>query len=75
MASVKAWTESEDFILSKHYKNMLDRHLYKIELQTEAIATSHKNNLIDKAVKKSEDIATFIMLSFLIIHFLIYLLC
>ncbi|MBP7809728.1 MAG: HD domain-containing protein [Bacteroidia bacterium] len=54
MASVKAWTESEDFILSTLCKNMLDRNLYKIELQTEAIATSHKNNLIDKAVKKYE---------------------
>jgi len=52
MASVKAWTECEDFILSTLCKNMLDRNLYKIELQDEAIATSHKNNLIEKAVKK-----------------------
>ena len=52
MASVKAWTESDDFILSTLCKNMLDRHLYRIELQNEAIAPSHKNNLIDKAVKK-----------------------
>lgn len=52
MASVKAWTESNDFILSTLCKNMLDRNLYKIELQSEPIATSHKNNLVDKAVKK-----------------------
>jgi HD superfamily phosphohydrolase len=52
MASVKAWTENEDFILSTLCKNMLERNLYRIELQSEAIPTSHKNNLIDKAVKK-----------------------
>lgn len=52
MASVKAWTESDDFILSKLCKNMLDRNLYKIELQNEAITTSHKNKLIDTVVKK-----------------------
>ena len=31
---------------------MLDRNLYRIELQNEAIASSHKNKLIEKAVKK-----------------------
>ena len=52
MASVKAWTETDDFILSTLCKNMLDRNLYRIELQNEAIAPSHKNKLIEKAVKK-----------------------
>ncbi len=52
IASVKAWTENEDFILSTLCKNLLDRNLYRIELQSEAIATSTKNNLIDKAAKK-----------------------
>jgi uncharacterized protein len=52
MASIKAWTDSDDFILSQLCKNMLGRNLYRIELQNEAIATSYKNKLIDKAVKK-----------------------
>jgi uncharacterized protein len=52
MASVKAWAECDDFILSKLCSNMLDRNLYRVELQNEAIATSYKNKLIDKAVKK-----------------------
>jgi HD superfamily phosphohydrolase len=52
MASVKAWAECDDFILSTLCKNMLDRNLYKIELQNESIPTAHKNKLIDKAVKK-----------------------
>ena len=30
---------------------MLERNLYKIELQNEAIATAHKNKLIEKAMK------------------------
>ncbi len=54
MASVKAWADCDDFILSTLCKNILDRNLYKIELQTEAIATSHKNKLIDSVVKKYE---------------------
>ena len=52
MASVKAWAECDDFILSTLCKNMLDRNLYKIELQNEDIAPSHKNKLIDSVVKK-----------------------
>ncbi len=52
MASVKAWADSDDFILCTLCKNLLDRNLYRIELQNEAIATSTKNNLIDKASKK-----------------------
>ncbi|HWY10978.1 MAG TPA: HD domain-containing protein [Bacteroidia bacterium] len=52
MASVKAWAECDDFILSELCKNLLDRHLYKIELQNEPIPPSHKNKLIEKAIKK-----------------------
>ncbi len=52
MASVKVWSECDDFILSELCKNLLNRNLYKIELQNEPIAPSHKNKLIDKAVKK-----------------------
>lgn len=52
MASVKAWTGHKDFILSTLCKNILGRHLYKIELQNEPIATAYKNKLVEKAVKK-----------------------
>ncbi len=52
MASVKAWTGNDDFILSTLCRNILDRNLYRIELQNEPILTSHKNNLLDKAAKK-----------------------
>ncbi|MCE3229762.1 MAG: phosphohydrolase [Bacteroidetes bacterium] len=51
MASVKVWAENEDFILKTLCSNLLERKLYKIELQSTAIATSHKNKLIDKACK------------------------
>lgn len=52
MSSVKAWRENDDFILSTLCKNMLDRNLYRIELQNEPILTSHKNNLLEKVAKK-----------------------
>ncbi len=52
MASVKVWSKNEDFILSKLCKNILERHLYKTELQTEPIAISKKNKLIEQVVKK-----------------------
>lgn len=51
MASVKAWSESEDFVLSKLCKNMLERNLYKIELQNEAITTHYKEKLLKKVMK------------------------
>jgi len=52
MASIKAWSSSDDFILSTLCKNLLKRNLYRIELQNESIATAYKNKLIDKAMKK-----------------------
>ena len=51
MASIKAWCESEDNILNKLCNNLLERKLYKIELQTSPISTSHKNKLILKICK------------------------
>ncbi len=51
MASVKAWSECDDFILSALCKNMLERNLYKIELQNEPIATAHKNKMLEKVMK------------------------
>lgn len=51
MASIKVWAEHEDKILRILCSNLLERRLYKIELQSSAIATSHKNVLIEKASK------------------------
>ena len=52
MASLKAWADCDDFILSKLSKNMLERNLYRTELQSEPIAISQKNKLIDAVMKK-----------------------
>ena len=52
MASIKVWAEDEDVILSKLCTNLLERKLYKIELQNTAIMATHKNKLIDKICKK-----------------------
>ncbi len=48
ITSVKVWVESDDKILSKLCANLLNRKLYKIEMQNAVIATSLKNNLLDK---------------------------
>ncbi|MGZ3883827.1 MAG: HD domain-containing protein [Bacteroidia bacterium] len=52
MASLKSWAECDDFILSTLSRNMLDRHLYKTELQNEPVTAKYKNKLVEKAVKK-----------------------
>jgi len=48
MASIKAWSECEDKILSKLCLNLLDRKLFKIEIQNTAIPAVHRNQLIEK---------------------------
>lgn len=48
MASIKVWVDNDDKILSKLCANLLDRKLYKIEIQNNAIDTSFKNKLIKK---------------------------
>lgn len=52
VTSIKVWTESEDKILSLLCMNLIERKLYKIELQGTPIITAHKNNLLEKACKK-----------------------
>lgn len=52
MASVKVWAQHEDFILSKLCKNILERNLYKTELQSEPIPISKKNKLTEQVMKK-----------------------
>ncbi len=51
MAAIKVWTSNEDSILQKLCESLLERRLYRIELQTQKITTSYKNNLIEKACK------------------------
>lgn len=51
MASVKVWCDHEDKILSSLCSALLERKLYKIELQNEPISTAHKNKIIEKACK------------------------
>lgn len=48
MASIKVWAEHSDFILSKLCKNLLERKLYKIELQNTPIKKSYKKNFTEK---------------------------
>ncbi|MEO6301844.1 MAG: phosphohydrolase, partial [Bacteroidia bacterium] len=48
ITSVKVWVDCGDKILSKLCSNLLDRKLYKIEMQNTSIATSLKNNLLEK---------------------------
>jgi HD superfamily phosphohydrolase len=48
MASIKVWVDNDDKILSKLCANLLDRKLYKIEIQNNAIDNAFKNKLIKK---------------------------
>ena len=47
-ASIKVWVDNDDKILSKLCANLLDRKLYKIEIQNNAIDNAFKNKLIKK---------------------------
>ena len=49
MASIKVWSENDDTILSKLCANLLDRKLYKIEIQNTAFASTVKNKLIESS--------------------------
>ncbi len=48
MASIKVWSECEDKILQKLCENLLDRKLYKIEMQNTAIDAAYKKKLLDQ---------------------------
>lgn len=52
VASIKVWSEHTDIILSKLCSSLLERKLYKIELQNTPIITAHKNKLLDLVSKK-----------------------
>ena len=48
VASVKVWADNDDKILSKLCTNLLNRKLYKIEIQNSIISNAYKNKLINK---------------------------
>jgi uncharacterized protein len=52
MASVKVWMNNKDTVLSLLCKNLIDRNLYKIELQNKKFTATQENLLLDKAIKK-----------------------
>ena len=52
MASVKVWTSHKDVVLSVLCKNLIDRNLYKIELQNKKVAPAYQNQLLEKVAAK-----------------------
>jgi HD superfamily phosphohydrolase len=52
MASVKVWTLSDDKILSLLCSSLIDRHLYKIELQNTKFNSTYIKTLQEKIMKK-----------------------
>jgi len=52
MASVKVWANHKDFVLSALCKNLLDRNLYKIELQNKNFTPPYQNQMLEKVMKK-----------------------
>jgi HD superfamily phosphohydrolase len=52
MASVKVWMNHKDTVLSLLCTNLIDRSLYKIELQNKKFAPIQENQLLEKVMKK-----------------------
>lgn len=52
MASVKVWTSQKDPVLSQLCSNLIDRSLYKIELQNKKFSPTQENQLLEKVMKK-----------------------
>jgi len=52
MASIKAWMSHEDKVLSLLCRNMIDRHLFKIQLQNKKFSEAEKNAWQEKVMKK-----------------------
>ncbi len=52
MASIKVWSEGEDKILRLLCSNLLDRKLYKIEIQNSPISPQYKADLIQKVCER-----------------------
>jgi HD superfamily phosphohydrolase len=52
MSSVKVWAHHKDFVLSALCKNLIDRNLYKIELQNKNFTPAYQNQMLEKVMKK-----------------------
>ncbi len=52
MASIKVWTKHPDFILSKLCEKIINRHLYKIELQNQPFKEAQVKDIKEKVKKK-----------------------
>lgn len=52
MASVKVWMNHQDIVLSTLCKNLINRNLYKIELQNKNFTLAYKNQIHEKVMKK-----------------------
>jgi uncharacterized protein len=50
-ASIKVWSDDEDKILSKLCQNILERRLFRVEIQNNAIPADYKKRLIKAACK------------------------
>lgn len=51
MASIKAWMGHEDKVLSLLCRNMIERHLFKIQLQNKKFSEAEKGVWIEKVMK------------------------
>lgn len=66
VVSIKEWSNSEDFVLSELSKRLLNRDLFKLEIQSEAFNINYINKLKDKACsiyKISEEDSKFFVFS------------
>ncbi len=52
VASIKVWSECEDVILSKLCSNLLDRKLFRVEMQNQPIVGEFKQDYLRKVSKK-----------------------
>ncbi len=52
MASVKVWASHSDKVLSMLCQSMIERHLFKIEIQPKPFSASYKAGLQEKVMKK-----------------------
>jgi HD superfamily phosphohydrolase len=52
VASIKVWSECDDVILSKLCSNLLDRKLFRVEMQNQPIAGEFKQDYLRKVSKK-----------------------
>ncbi len=52
MASVKVWASHNDKVLAMLCQSMIERHLFKIEIQPKPFSVSYKTGLQEKVMKK-----------------------